>query len=51
MVQNINEIIPKIAIIAEFEHKDEIINLSTYYKKSKHNKSEQIQEKLNKNFN
>lgn len=51
VIQNINEIIPKIAIIAEFEDKDEIISFSTYYKKNKHNNSEQIQEKLIRNFN
>lgn len=50
LIRNINEIIPKIANIAEIEAKDEIISFSIFNKINKNKESEQIKEKLIRNF-
>jgi len=51
LIQNINETIPKIANIAEFDDRAEIINFSIFYNKNKNTNSDQIQEKLIRNLN
>ena len=46
LIQNINETIPKIANIAEFDDRAEIINFFNIYNKNKNTNSDQIQEKI-----
>ena len=50
VVKNINETIPKIAQIAEFNDKNEIFNYSTFYDKNKHKNTEIIKDNLIQNL-
>tara|TARA_B100002019_G_scaffold288644_1_gene302662 strand:- start:295 stop:1149 length:855 start_codon:yes stop_codon:yes gene_type:complete len=50
VVKNINETIPKIAQIAEFEDKNKILNYSIFYDQKKHKNTEKIQDNLSKNL-
>jgi len=50
VVQNINETIPKIAQIAEFEDKNKILVYSIFYDQKKHKNTEKIKDKLSQNL-
>ena len=50
VVQNINETIPKIAQIAEFENKNNILDYSMFYDQTKHKNTEKIKYKLSQNL-
>ena len=50
VVQNINEIIPKVAQIAEFEEKNKILTYSIFYDQKKHKNTEKIKDKLSQNL-
>lgn len=50
VVQNINEIIPKITQIAEFEEKNKILTYSIFYDQKKHKNTEKIKDKLSQNL-
>ncbi len=50
VVQNINEIIPKITQIAEFEEKNKILTYSVFYDQKKHKNTEKIKDKLSQNL-
>lgn len=50
VIQNINETIPKIAQIAEFEDKNQILDYSIFYDRKKHMRTEKIKDKLSKNL-
>ena len=50
VVQNINEIIPKVAQIAEFEEKNKILTYSIFYDQKKHKNTEKIKDKLSRNL-
>lgn len=50
VVQNINETIPKIAQIAEFEAKNNILTYSMFYDQKKHKNTEKIKDKLSQNL-
>jgi len=50
VVQNINETIPKIAQIAEFGDKNNILTYSMFYDQKKHKNTEKIKDKLRQNL-
>ena len=50
VVQNINEIIPKITQIAEFDEKNKILTYSIFYDQKKHKNTEKIKDKLSQNL-
>ena len=50
VVQNINETIPKIAQIAQFGDKNNILTYSMFYDQKKHKNTEKIKDKLNQNL-
>jgi len=50
VIKNINETIPKIAQIAEFEGRNQILTYSFFYDQKKHKNTEKIKDKLSKNL-
>ena len=50
VIKNINETIPKIAQIAEFESRNKILTYSFFYDQKKHKNTEKIKEQLSKNL-
>lgn len=50
VIKNINETIPKIAQIAEFEGRNQILTYSFFYNQKKHKNTENIKDKLSKNL-
>jgi hypothetical protein len=51
IIQNINEVLPKIAEISELKNKVDVVNYLAFFEENKNKNSEIIKEKLIENFN
>ena len=51
IIQNINEVLPKIAEISELKNKVDVVNYLAFFEENKNKNSENIKEKLIENFN